>query len=905
MLLGEVPAAFHAGIHDILLIAFGLALAEFLDNGDAPVSIDVEGHGRHEELGADVDLTRTVGWFTSKYPVLFAFGGLSWAQVVGGENVLGAVVKDAKEQLRALPDPLSYGVLRYLNPEVNLDGSDPVVGFNYLGRLGAAADLVGDGWRIGPESFSLTAVAAAVAMPLMHTVDVNASTVDTEAGPQLHATWTWATSALEHAQVTRLNRLWFEALAGICAHVRGGGGGLTPSDIAPAQLSQRQIDKLEQQYEIADVLPLTPLQRGLLFHASATQGGDDVYAVQFVIGLGGRLDQRRLHDAVDAVVNRHPHLAARFCQQFGEPVQIILADPAVEWRYVELDGGADGADVNEQVGRVCAAERSAVCDLAGRPAFRVALIRTADDRHRFVLTNHHIVLDGWSMPILLQEIFASYCGQRLPAAAPYRRFVAWLGDRDLDAAHAAWQKVLAGIDAPTLVGPAYRSGLGQRSDRSLRMSTETTRAVGELARSSHTTVNTVLQGAFAQLLVSLTGQHDVVFGTAVSGRPAELVGAESMVGLLLNTVPVRANITAATTTTELLDQLQRAHNDTLDHQHLALTEIHRVSGHDQLFDALFVYENYPVDAAALSGANELVVTEFSARESTHYPLTLQATPGRELGIRVEFDCDVFDGDSIDALIGRLRRVLVTMTADPGCALSSIDLLDEAEQARLDEMGNRAVLAQPATPASVPVLFGNQVVRTPDAVAVTFEGRSMTYRELDEAANRLAHLLAGHYVGPGACVALMFSRSAEAIVAILAVLKAGAAYLPMDPALPAARIGFMLDDVAPVAVITTADLADRLDGYDVVVIDVNDPAVAAQPSTGLPGPDPDDIAHLIYTSGTTGTPKGVAVTHHNVTQLFDALRTGVELEPGRVWTQFHSYAFDFSVWEIWGALLHGG
>ena len=332
---------------------------------------------------------------------------------------------------------------------------------------------------------------------------------------------------------------------------------------------------------------------------------------------------------------------------------------------------------------MCAAERAAVCDLAGQPAFRAALIRTAADRHRFVLTNHHIVLDGWSLPILLREIFASYYGQRLAAPESYRSFVTWLASRDRAAAHAAWREVLAGFDTPTLVGPPGRLGLGRRGVESFRVPAETTRALSELARSRHTTVNIVLQGAFAQLLCWLTGQHDVAFGTAVSGRPAEVVGADSMVGLLINTVPVRARLTAATTTADLLDQLQRAHNHTLEHQHLALSEIHHLTGHDQLFDTLFVFENYPIDTAELSGVDGLAVTEFTARESTHYPLTVLAAPGRELGLRVEYDTDVFDTESIEALIERLQRVLVAMTADPGRRLSSMDVLDEAEHARLE------------------------------------------------------------------------------------------------------------------------------------------------------------------------------------------------------------------------------
>ena len=596
-----------------------------------------------------------------------------------------------------------------------------------------------------------------------------------------------------------------------------------------------------------------------------------MYAVQFDFTITGALEPQRLREAVHTVLTRHPNLVARFCDRFDEPVQIIEADPELSWRYVDVSGTDLGLE--EQVQAMCAAERAAVCDLAGQSAFRAVLMRTGPDRHRFVLTNHHIVVDGWSLPVLLGEIFAGYYGQPLPPAVPYRRFVCWLAARDLDAARAAWGQVLAGFDTPTLVGPPGRVGLGTRGVALHRVSEQTTRALDELARVRRTTVNTVLQAAWAQLLCGLTGQQDVVFGTAVSGRPAELAGAESMVGLLINTVPVRATLTAASTTAGLLEQLQSAHNDILEHQHLALSEIHRLTGHDQLFDTLFVYENYPIDTAALAGEHELAITEFSAREYNHYPLAVQTSPGRELGLRVEYDTEVFDAASIEALIERLERVLMAMTTDPGRRLSSMDVLDEGEHARLQGWGNRAVLTAPEPPGvSIPVLFAAQVARTPEAAAVTSQGCSWTYRELEEASNRWAHLLAGHGVGPGERVALLVERSAEAVVAILAVLKTGAAYVPLDPTHPDARIGFVLADAKPIAALTTTGLRARLTGQDLAVIDIDDPAIDSQPGTALPAPSPEDIAYLIYTSGTTGVPKGVAVTQHNVTQLFDALRS---------------------------------
>ncbi|MGV0837952.1 amino acid adenylation domain-containing protein [Mycolicibacterium thermoresistibile] len=897
-LLGAVPAAFHAGVQDILLIAFGLAWSEFLGSTDTPIGIDVEGHGR-QELG-DADLSRTVGWFTTKYPVALTVGGLSWHQVTAGDDALGAVVKAAKEQLRALPDGLSYGLLRYLNPDIELTGPEPTIGFNYLGRLGAGAgDLSEQLWRLDPDGLRAAEVVAKVPMPLAHTVELNAGTVDTEHGPVLQANWTWAPSRVDQTRIDRLSQLWFEALSGICAHVAGGGGGLTPSDIAPARLSQPQIDELQSEQPIADILPLTPLQQGLLFQAAfaeeAPDHAADVYAVQLAITVAGALDADRLRAAVHTVVGRHPNLAARFSTRYDEPVQLIPAEPDIAWQHVELDDAGS-------IERLCATERAAVCRLGDQPVLRAALIRTGGNQHRFVLTVHHIVIDGWSLPILLQEIFGSYFGQRLPAPARYRDFLGWLAAQDRDAAQAAWRELLAGFETPTLVAPPGQAG--PRAVESFRLPEPLTRAVAEFARTQRTTVNTVLQAGWAQLLMWLTGQRDVAFGTAVSGRPAELAGVESMVGLLINTVPVRATSTAATTVADLLAQLQHGHNDTFDHQHLALNEIHRVTGQDRLFDTLLVYENYPVDAETLFGGQDLAVTEFSSREYNHYPLSVVAMPGTEFGLRVEYDTEVFDAVGVEALIGRLQRVLTAMTTDAAQRVSAIDLLDPEEHARLDDWGNRAVLTRPEPASeSIPAMFAAQLARTPDAVALTCGARSWTYRELEADANRLAQSLTARGAGPGARVALLLPRTGEAVTAILAVLKTGAAYVPIDPAHPDARISFVLKDAAPVVAVTTAELSARLTGSGVPVVDIADPAVPDGADTALPSPAADDIAYLIYTSGTTGTPKGVAVTHRNVAALLAAL--DAELAPGQVWTQCHSLAFDFSVWEIWGALLYGG
>ncbi|MEB4212339.1 non-ribosomal peptide synthetase, partial [Mycobacterium sp. 94-17] len=907
-LIGAVPAAFHAGIHDILLIAFALAWAEFLRDaefprhadflrdGDAPIGIDVEGHGRHEELAADIDLSRTVGWFTTKYPVSLAVSELSWAQVTAGDAALGAVVKAVKEQLRTLPDPLSYGLLRYLNPDVDLAGPDPSIAFNYLGRQGAASDSPDASWRISRHGLSVIGAAAAVPMPLVHTVELNAGTIDTGAGPHLHAEWTWAPSVLDASHITRLSRLWFEALAGICAHVRSGGGGLTPSDIAPARLSQHQIDELQRQHHIADILPLTPLQQGLLFHSSTAQGGDEMYAVQLVFTLTGPLDADRLRDAVHTVVGRHPHLAAVFCERYDEPVQIIPVDPAIGWSYAEF-----GADADEEIERLCAAERSAVRDLSARAAFRAALIRTAEDRHRFVLTNHHILLDGWSLPILLREIFTSYYGERLPAAGSYRAFLTWLAGRDLDAAREAWGQLLHGFDTPTLVAPQGRLGHGERGFETSCVPEHLTTALTDLARSRHTTVSTVLQGAWAVVLTSLSGQHDVVFGTPRSRvGQLEVDDAESMVGLLINTVPVRADIGVTTTTADLLAQLQNSHNDALEHQHLALSEIHRVTGHDQLFDTLFVYENYPVESGMTLGADGLAIADIANREYNHYPLTVEALPGSRLGLHVEYDTDVFDAAAIASLLELFQRVLVAMTTDPARPLSAVELLDPGER---DLVLSRLSGAGVTAPVGVATrLLDAALATAPDALAVLDGDRALSYRELDEWSNRLGRALIDAGVGPERAVGVATGRCAELVVAWWAVAKAGGIHAPVDVDHPVERVASVLDAAQAVCVLTCG--ADEVAGAGtrpIVRIDGLDlSAQSGEPITDAHRAAPlavHNTAYVIFTSGSTGTPKGVLVSHAGLLGWAAAQRDSCGLDSDARVLMVASPSFDASVGEM--------
>ncbi len=682
------------------------------------------------------------------------------------------------------------------------------------------------------------------------------------------------------------------------------------------------------------VVPLSYAQQRLWF-IDQLQGPSPVYNLAAALRLGGLLETEELRAALADVVGRHESLRTLLAAPGGIPQQLVVPSERADfgWDVVDATGWSAGR-LDEAIG---AAVRHSF-DLASEIPLRATLFRVAYDEHVLVAVVHHIAADGWSIAPLIRDLGVAYAGRyaRLapgwePLPVQYVDYTLWqralLGDLDdsdspIAAQLAYWEQALAGLperlQLPT--DRPYPPVADQRgASVVVDWPAELQQQVARAAREHKATSFMVVQAALAVLLSKLSASPEVAIGFPIAGRRDPAL--DDLVGFFINTLVLRVDVSGDPTTAELLGQVRRRSVAAYEHQDVPFEVLverlnpSRSLAHHPLIQVLvgwqFAGNSDPAAELELEGlqVTSLPVDTRTARMDLGFSLAERFTnTGEPAGISgtVEFRTDVFDAASIETLIERLGRVLVAMTADSTRRVSSIDVLDAGEHARLDEVGNRAVLTQPAPPAvSVPVLFAAQVARSPEAVAVTFDGRSMTYRELEEAANRLAHLLAGQGAGPGQCVALLFSRCAEAIVAILAVLKSGAAYLPIDPALPAARIEFMIADAAPIAAITTAGLRALLDGCELAVVDINDPRIDTQPSTAVPSPAPDDLAHIIYTSGTTGVPKGVTVTHHNVTQMFDALDIGVELAPDQVWTQFHSYAFDFSVWEIWGALLFGG
>ena len=682
------------------------------------------------------------------------------------------------------------------------------------------------------------------------------------------------------------------------------------------------------------VVPLSFAQSRLWF-LEQLQGPSPVYNMPVALRLSGGLDAEALGAALADVVGRHESLRTLFVAPGGIPQQLVVPPERADFGWQIVDAGGWPADRLEE-----AIEETArhPFDLTSEIPLRARLFRIGDEEHVLVAVVHHIAADGWSVTPLVGDLgvaYASRCAGQTPGWAPlavqYVDYTLWqraqLGDlADSDSPIAAqlayWEQALAGMPE-RLVLPTDRPYPPVADQRGARVAVEwpaeLQQRVRGVAAEHNATSFMVMQAALAVLLAKVSASAEVAVGFPIAGRGDPAL--DELVGFFVNTLVLRVDVAGDPSVAELLGQVRRRGLAAYEHQDVPFEVLverlnpTRSLAHHPLVQVMLAWQNLPGqdnDPAAGLVLGDLRVTPLpadthTARMDLSFSLGERFTEAGEpagIGGAVEFRTDVFDAASIEALIERLERVLVAMTADPTRRLSSMDLLDAAEHARLDGWGNRAVLTAPApAPVSVPVVFADQVARTPEATAVSFEGRSMTYRELDEASNRLAHLVAARGVGPGQCVALVLERSAEAIVAMLAVLKAGAAYLPIDPGLPAARIGFMVADAAPLVAVTTAGLRSRLDGCDVAVLDIKDPAIDTQPSTGLPAPAPEDIAYLIYTSGTTGIPKGVAISHHNLTHVAESMPP--HLPAAQVWTQCHSYAFDFSVWEIWAALLGGG
>ena len=695
--------------------------------------VDLEGHGR-VALFEDLDLTRTVGWFTTVHPVALSLPTLTGDTATD----LGRALKAVKEQLRGTPhDGIGHGLLAQLRGEPLPRGD---ILFNYLGQFDQSVE---DGlFRFADE---VTAGDIDGHGPRDHLIDING---DVRQG-RLRLTWSYSGECYQDETIERLANRYQTHLDALVAHCRGGARGLTPSDVPLAHLTQDRLDNLCVRHPgLQDLYPLSPLQQGLLFHA-LYEPETGVYFVQLRLTLS-RLDPAAFQAAWRLQQQRHPILRSAFLAGHSPALQTVLADPPLLWTEHDWRGLPE-AGQQARLDALLAQERARGFDLAQAPLMRFDLARLDGDRYAFLWHNHHLITDGWCLPIILSEVRDSYLAfrqgrtPRLPAARPYRDYLAWLARQDLDAAHAHWSERLAGFATPTPIPLLGDTPAGSPVHREAHhpLDAATHRQLQRFGQAHRLTLNTLVQGAWALLLSRHSGEANVCFGVTVSGRNAALDGIERMVGLFINTLPLRVAVGPDDTVADWLQRLQRQHQDDQRYAYAPLHEIQArsdVPNGAALFDSLLVFENYPLGDALETPAGGFVIEAFEAVERTNYPLALAAIPGDTLAFRLGYDATRLDEDGVERLWGRLETLLKGIAADPGRPVHALPLLTGRSAQQLIAW-NRTETDYPQDQTIVG-LFERQVEQTPGNIAVVFEGQSLSYAELNARANRLAHCLLG-------------------------------------------------------------------------------------------------------------------------------------------------------------------
>ncbi|WP_128624153.1 non-ribosomal peptide synthetase, partial [Pseudomonas aeruginosa] len=881
-LLQEAPAAYRTQVNDLLLTALARATCRW--SGDASVLVQLEGHGR-EDLGEAIDLSRTVGWFTSLFPLRLTPAA-----------DLGESLKAIKEQLRGVPDKgVGYGLLRYLAGEEAATRlaalPQPRITFNYLGRF----DRQFDGAALLVPATESAGAAQDPCAPLANWLSIEGQVY----GGELSLHWSFSREMFAEATVQRLVDDYARELHALIEHcLDRRHRGVTPSDFPLAGLSQTQLDELSLDPDsVRDIYPLSPMQQGMLFHSLHGTEGD--YVNQLRMDIGG-LDPDRFRAAWQATLDAHEILRSGFLWKDGwpQPLQVVFEQATLELRLAP-----PGSDPQRQA----EAEREAGFDPARAPLQRLVLVPLANGRMHLIYTYHHILMDGWSNAQLLAEVLQRYAGQEVAApVGRYRDYIGWLQSRDAMATEFFWRDRLASLEMPTRLARQARTEQPGQGEHLRELDPQTTRQLASFAQGQKVTLNTLVQAAWALLLQRHCGQETVAFGATVAGRPAELPGIEAQIGLFINTLPVIAAPQPQQSVAEYLQGMQALNLALREHEHTPLYDIQRWAGHggEALFDSILVFENFPVAEALRQAPADLEFSTPSNHEQTNYPLTLGVTLGERLSLQYVYARRDFDAADIAELDRHLLHLLQRMAETPQAALGELALLDAGERQEALRDWQAPLEALPR--GGVAAAFAHQAASAPEAIALVCGDEYLSYAELDMRAERLARGLRARGVAAEALVAIAAERSFDLVVGLLGILKVGAGYLPLDPNYPAERLAYMLRDSGARWLICQETLAERLPcPAEVERLPLETAAWPASADTRpLPEVAGETLAYVIYTSGSTGQPKGVAVSQAALVAHCQAAARTYGVGPGDCQLQFASISFDAAAEQLFVPLLAG-
>ncbi|MDR0140773.1 non-ribosomal peptide synthetase [Bacillus sp. JHAA] len=901
-LLKQANRAYNTDINDLLLTSLGLAVHKW--TGTEEIVVNLEGHGR-EPIIPDADISRTIGWFTSQYPVVL--------RMEAGKN-LSQRIKIVKEGLRRIPDKgMNYSIIKYISGHSEADSLqlNPEISFNYLGQFDQ--DLKHQALRISPFS---TGLSMNENQERTAVLDLNGMIAE----GTLSLTLSYSSKQYERSTMAQFARGLKESLQEVIAHcVSRQQTSLTPSDILLKDISIDELEQLLEQTrelgEAENIYPLTPMQKGMLFH-SLFDPNSGAYFQQTMFDLHGDLEIDSFSKSLDGLSQKYDIFRTNFYRGWkDQPLQIIFKTKKIGFQFNDLREVKE-SQKEAMIQQYAREDKMRGFDLEKGALMRLFILRTDEKTYRFIWSFHHILMDGWCLPLITKEIFENYFAllqQKQPeqsSITPYSQYIEWLGRQDAKEATAYWDQYLEGYEEQTGLPKDHHAAEDGRyvpEKVTCDISSDLTSKMKRTAGKHHVTLNTLLQTAWAVLLQKYNRSRDVVFGSVVSGRPAGIPNVETMIGLFINTIPVRFRCEAGTTFAELMKEAQERAVASQQFETHPLYDIQaRTTQKQDLITHLMIFENYPVDqymeSIGRQNGTSITISNVQMEEQTNYDFNLTVIPGDEMNISFEYNANVYDRASIERVREHFMQILHQVVTDADIRVDQAELLTEGERRTLLQTLNDTAAPFPQTP--VHQLFEEQSQRTPDQAAVIDKDRQLTYGELNKRANRLARTLRAKGVQADQPVAIITRNSIESVVGILAVLKSGGAYVPIDPEYPQDRIRYMLDDSQAGIVLMQRDVRKQL-AYEGVTVLLDDESSYHQDGSDLaPINDASHLAYVIYTSGSTGRPKGVLIEHRGLTNyIWWAKEVYVKGEKAN-FPLYSSISFDLTVTSIFTPLVTG-
>ena len=888
---------YRTDINDLLLTALSAALGDTFSV--ERVVINMEGHGR-EDIGTEIDVSRTVGWFTTVYPVVLP---------VSPESVIEQLIS-VKECLHRIPNKgLGYGLLKEVL-EWDHDLPSDIV-FNYLGDFGSGTEDPG-GEPVFSFSGDYRGQSQAAEQKRDNKLDVSGLVVN----ERMQLIISYSREQFQSDTISRLLEAFERRLKELIEELSTDRNGeLTPIDLTYQDLTREQVRELSRLSDLEDVYLLGPLQEGLYYHWMSNPAST-AYLMQTSYQLQGELDLEVLRQSYERLIERHAVLRTTFTQSFGDRLlQVVSRNEKIGFRFIEEPSG-ELSEYQEEDLRTS-------FNLHKGPLLRLTVVRLAEDRYGFIWSYHHILMDGWCSSVLSREFFEIYLSLKagkepvLPPVTPYADYIRWLSGRDVAGARRYWREYLAGYDTLSTFNGLKHSGTEFLSEEMHFHLSGTQRAtMRKVCLDLGITENTFIQVIWGLLLSWYNNTEDVVFGAVVSGRSGDLPGVEEMIGLFINSIPVRLKMEAHTAVRTLLRKAQDEWIEGAEHHHVQLAQIQAESEtQGLLFDHILQYQNLPA-AENFSGGleNEKIKQGFSLSDveaygDNTYDLTFVVVPGDEqLSFVFKYNGIAFRQKQMEGIRDHFLRIAAQVLENPEIQVRQALSLNAEDQRQILED-----FSLPALPAgdwkAITDLFDEQAEQNPARTALLYRGCSQDYGHLQDQANRLANYLVERYqVQKGELVGLMLDHSDAMIVALLAILKSGCAYVPIDPAYPPARKAFVANDTKIRLLITQSELIFDADFFEgsLFAMDIQMPTLETSGASPVVDLQPEDTAYVIYTSGSTGQPKGCIITHGNLANYIawanDYYFDKIDYPNFGLFT---SISFDLTVTSIFCTLTGGG